>query len=312
MDRVCVLIINYICYWKTLQYVRNLQAQQGVSLSIVVVDNHSPNESYTVLQRELPRFRSTTLLQSSINGGYAFGVNAGLRHLAVKAVDFILISNNDIRLDNEFLLQALAREYRRLHGAAFIAPSMYVNGREDQKHQAWKIPTLGNDILASMRLLYFIGAFLGFSNRYAFPAGKRKAEAVDCLSGSFFMGSKEIFCQTGLWDEQSFLYMEESILGWKVNKLGRQNYLIRYLHFHHELGGTTRRLHSPAQLQKYWLESTIHFQHTYRGVAQWQLFVLRLLFCLWLAETFFALFFQKLWRAVLCITASWIARYFRR
>lgn len=294
MIRVCILIINYLSYRETLWYIRNLQAQKGVRLSILVIDNHSPNESHTVLSRELAEFQDIKLLQSGHNGGYAFGVNTGLRYLVGKAIDFILISNNDIRLDDPYLLQNLIREYNKLPKAAFIAPSMYVGGREDQKHQAWKIPRLTDDLLASLRTLYSIARFLGVSNRYAFPAGNRKAEAVDCLSGSFFMGSKDIFYRLGLWDENTFLYVEETILGWKVKKEGLQNYLIRSLCFHHALGGTTREVHSQAQLQKHWLESTIYFQNTYRGVTRRRLALLRFLFQLWLLETLAVNFFRKL------------------
>lgn len=297
IGRVCVLLVNYVNYGETLRYVRNLQAQRGVRLSILVVDNHSPNESYAVLERELPLYPDTTLLQSGRNGGYAYGVNAGLRHLAGKEVDFILISNNDVRLDDAFLIRNLIRKYRRLPRVAFIAPAMYVNGREDRKHQAWKIPTLTHDILASVRLLYYLGRVTGISNRYSFPENKRGTEPVDCLSGSFFMGSKEAFRRLGLWDENTFLYAEESILGWKAKKRGLQNYLIRSLRFHHQLGGTTRKLHSPAQLQRYWLESAIYFQRAYRGVGRFGPAILRALYYAWLVETSLVLGFRRLLRA---------------
>ncbi|MCO6489503.1 MAG: glycosyltransferase family 2 protein [Phaeodactylibacter sp.] len=294
MPRIYVLIVNYLNYRDTLRYVQNLQAQEGVRLSILVVDNASPNESAAVLARELPRFPNTAFLESGRNGGYAYGVNSGLRYLAGKAADFILISNNDIRLEDPLLIRNLAREYPKLPAAAFIAPSMYVGDKEDQKHQAWKIPTFRDDVLASLRLLDIPGRRLGCTNRYAFPKTRRGTEPVDCLSGSFFLGSKEVFQLLGPWDEQTFLYVEESILGWKIKRMGRQNYLVRSLRFDHDFGRTTRTAHSLAQLQQYWLESAIYFQHTYRGVPARLLVVLRVLFRLWIIETFFVLLFRKL------------------
>jgi len=286
MERVSALIINYMGYQETLRYVENLQAQQGIILSILVVDNGSPNESCSELARELRKYPNASLLQSGFNGGYAYGVNTGLKYLADKDADYILISNNDIRLDNDYLLQSLIREYCSLPGAAFIAPLMYVGGREDQKHQAWKIPRLRDDILASLRILYALGRFFGYSNRYSFPEGNQENQPVDCLSGSFFMGSKAVFCRLGLWDEQTFLYMEESILGWKIKRLGLQNYQARSLRFHHQLGGTTRALHDQARLQRYWLESAIYFQRTYGRAKSWQAWLLRVLYYCWVLETF--------------------------
>lgn len=292
-EKVWVLIINFINYRETLRYVRDLQAQQGISLSILVVDNNSPNESYAVLRQELRPFPNTVLLQSHFNGGYAFGVNTGLKYLADKRLDYIFISNNDIRLNEDFLFQQLICKYKKLPEAAFIAPAMFVNGKEDQKHQAWKIPGIIDDLMASLRVLYFLGHFLGISNRYKFRGTDTTEQPVDCISGSFFMGSQKVFRELGLWDENTFLYVEETLLGWKVKMMGKQNYLIRSLSFNHESGGTTRTLHSKARLQKYWLESTIYFHRTYRKAPPWQLVLLRILFRFWLVETFILNLFHK-------------------
>lgn len=48
------------------------------------------------------------------------------------------------------------------------------------------------------------------------------------------MGKLEMFAQLNYFDERTFLYEEERILGIKVKKAGLNNYLALQLHFFHE------------------------------------------------------------------------------
>ena len=104
MKSVCVLILNYMSYQDTLRYVDNLKDQKGVRLQILIVDNCSPNESFDELSGAFRKDKQVAVIQSPINGGYADGNNFGLHFLSEKDVDFILISNNDIYLDDDYLI----------------------------------------------------------------------------------------------------------------------------------------------------------------------------------------------------------------
>jgi len=240
MKSVCVLILNYMSYQDTLRYVDNLKDQKGVRLQILIVDNCSPNESFDELSGAFTNDKQVDVIQSPINGGYAYGNNFGLHFLSEKDVDFILISNNDIYLDDDYLISRMTNEYEKQVKPAFIAPLMLVNSREDRKHQAWRLPSFTDDLFASLRTLYYMAKWLGISNRYNFPEEDRRTHRVDCLNGSFFMGEKDVFYLIGLFDEGTFLYVEESILGQNVKRHGLNNYLMRSVHFHHDQGKTTR------------------------------------------------------------------------
>ena len=122
MPSVYVLILNYLTYSETIRYVAELKRQQGISLSILVVDNCSPNNAYAALQEAFNSDPAVDLIRTHRNGGYAFGNNAGLRRLSGKPFDYLLISNNDIRLDDEQLILRLVEAYRELPSAGFAAP----------------------------------------------------------------------------------------------------------------------------------------------------------------------------------------------
>ncbi|MEZ5038831.1 MAG: glycosyltransferase family 2 protein [Saprospiraceae bacterium] len=286
MKKVGVLILNYLSYQDTINCVENLLNQQGIILSVLIIDNHSPNASYSTLLEQFAHRPTVKVIQTDRNGGYAYGNNFGLRYLEPEDLDFIVISNNDIQLSDPFLIKSLIETYPTLDKAAFLAPAMFVDGQEDQKHQAWRLPTFRDEVLASLRLCYFIGHRFFTTNRYHFPPTARSPMAVDCLSGSFFLGSKKLFYELDLFDENTFLYGEETILGHRVKARGLQSYLWRARHYHHTQGKTTKSLHSLLQLQRYWLESSCYYQRHYRQIAPWKLRLLKVLYYVWVLETY--------------------------
>ncbi len=293
MTSVCVLVLNYGAAQDTIQVVHNLKQQRGINLSILLIDNCSPDDVYVILNAAYANDSQVTVLQTERNGGYAYGNNFGLRYIENQDYDFVVISNNDIHLEDEHLLQKLSLAFAKLERPGFIAPCMYVDGEEDRKHQAWRLPTYWDDVRASLRSGYLLAKLLGISNRYHFPLEDQSNRAVDCLSGSFFMGQKATFYRVGLFDEHTFLYMEESILAQRVKQAGLQNYLIRSLRFHHDWGKTTGRFFSSVKLQRYWLESAIYYQRKYNGIGWIKVGFLQVLFWCWRLETGMLSIFRK-------------------
>lgn len=291
--KIYVQILNYQAWEDTIQCVQNFLGQEQVDLSILVIDNASPDGSYEKLEAAFKTHPQVELLQTGENGGYAKGNNVGLAFLRDKPFDYLLISNNDVELEDQTLLASLITQYRKLPRIAFLAPAMYVDGQEDQKHQAWRLPRFRDEVMASLRMLYFIGKHTIQTSRYHFLPSAEAPQKVDCLSGSFFLGSKAVFDQLGGFDEQTFLYGEETILGHKIKHLGLQNYLWRAKHYHHQQGGTTTRLHSLLQLQRYWLNSTLYYQAKYRKLPRWKLLILKFLYFCWVLETLLIQIFPK-------------------
>ncbi len=293
LPKIYVQILNYRGWEATIQCVGYFLAQEGVDLRVLVIDNASPDGSFEKLEAEFRAHPQVELLSSVENGGYAKGNNIGLAYLRHQVFDYLLISNNDVRIDDNQLLQSLAVQYEQLPKIAFLAPAMFVDGQEDQKHQAWRLPRFRDEVMASLRILYFVGKHTIQTNRYQFPAKALVPQKVDCLSGSFFMGKMSVFEQLGGFDEYTFLYGEETILAHKIKALGLQNYLWRAKYYHHDQGSTTTRLHSLLQLQRYWLASTLYYQRHYRQLVGWKLLLLKILYFCWVLETLLFQIFPK-------------------
>jgi GT2 family glycosyltransferase len=285
MKKVCVLIVNYMSYGDTLRYVGESKKQQGIDLSILIVDNCSPNGSFETLQKAFQHDDQVHVIQSAYNGGYAYGNNFGLKYIKDWEVDFLVISNNDLHLTDETLIACLIEAHDRLERPALVAPRMFVNGREDVKHQAWRLPRLWDDLVVSLRSIYWVAERLGLTNRYYFDPDDTDAHQVDCLSGSFFLCRKSLLYKIGGFDEHTFLYGEETILAHRIKERGLKSYLIRHLKYDHNWGVTTRNALTQVRRQRFWVESACYYHRRYRKGGRLGIILLWKLYNLWKVES---------------------------
>lgn len=276
-----VLILNYQSYEDTINYVGNLQEQENIDLHILIIDNCSPNKSFDILKSRFQNIQNVEVIQSEKNGGYSYGNNFGLHYLEQKNIDYILVSNNDIEIGDSLLLYKMIQEYKTLKNPAFISPIMYVNGKKSS-NPAWKLPTLKDDIIGSLRLFE---AFFDSFKTYDIQVNKSHIK-VDCLPGSFFMGKKDIYYKIGLMDEKTFLYMEEAILAYKVKGCTLNNYLLTNLKYEHLTSQTISNELSLMKTRKHLIDSRLYFHKEYLKTNRLGILLLKLLFYIWKLETF--------------------------
>lgn len=282
IDSLYILILNYQSYKDTISYIENIQNQKNINLNILIIDNCSPNDSYNILNNEFADKDNIEVIKSDRNGGYAYGNNYGLHYIEDRSIDYILISNNDIVIDDDWLLYKLIQQYKKLETPAFVSPVMYVNGKAS-KYPAWKMPTLIDDIIGSLRCIEII---IGNKTSYNISI-KSNHIIVDCLPGSFFLGKKELFFTIGLMDENTFLYMEEAILAHKIKEIKLNNYLITTLSYEHTISKTISNEIGLLKMRYYLIESRVYFHENYLHTNKAGVFLLKILFEAWKIETFF-------------------------
>ena len=282
MDKVTVLILNYQSYIDTINYVKNIQNQKKININILIVDNFSLNDSYNILLKKFKDCQNVQVIQSDRNGGYAYGNNYGLHYLQHVDVDYILISNNDIVIDDNLLLYKLINSYKKLYKPAFVAPIMHVNNIPSP-YAAWKIPTKTDGIIGTLGLLQKI---FGDKTRYNFDE-ENSTLAVDCLPGSFFMAKKEVYYDIGLMDEGTFLYMEECILAYKVKQHKLINYLIRTSSYEHLVSKTISSHLSSTKMRLHFNDSRIYFFRNYLKMSRLGIGLIKCLFQLCKIENYF-------------------------
>ena len=224
--KVGLVILNYKDYESTLQQVERVKAYQSLD-HIIVVDNHSPNESYKKLREACDG--TWDLIQTDHNGGYGFGNNVGIRFLREHySVDLVGIANPDVFF-NEQLVKRIIEDFNQSPEYAVITGIE----REENGQVSWGGFWRDNawielhDRGAGGVLPFLWGKlkrrFIGQSSYVEYMLQKHDALfSVDNVVGSLFFTRVEDFLAIGGFDEKIFLYKEEDVLSQELRKLNKK------------------------------------------------------------------------------------------
>lgn len=197
---------------------------------IVVIDNGSSKDIFLNLKRSIDELKNKkiVLIRNEENLGYAKGNNIGIRYAIENFMpDNIIVSNTDIEYEESVIVEATSF-LESVDNVGIISPKMVT---PDGKRclSAWKLPTYlqmlwnSNFVLKKMYNPQEYKKLVGY------------ASEVDVLPGSFLIGKTDTWIKAKGFDEDTFLYGEESLLAYKVKKCGMQNFIINdliYVHNH--------------------------------------------------------------------------------
>lgn len=246
----------------------------------VVVDN-SPVSSLDGTKK--PFVSPKAELIKAENKGYAAGNNKGIRFVAEKfgLPDYFIISNPDVDVECGSIHECVRfLENNKQYAAA--APHMLRADGTPHRLTGWRERSFLCDLAYSSGLL---SRTVGMC-RECYPKEHWQSafSDVDCLAGSFFVIRGEIFSKLDFFDENTFLYYEEDILGFRLKKLGSKLAVLNNIVFIHREEASVSR--SVTKLQKYkaMQRSRIYFQKAYRKIGPLKLTLLYLATCLGFTE----------------------------
>jgi GT2 family glycosyltransferase len=128
--RVTAVVLNWCNEHDTKACVDSLEAQDYPALTILVVDNGSPDGSG---ERLHARYPDAQYLQTGQNLGYAGGNNSGMRRALEQGAEFVLVLNNDAVLD-ETCVSELVRAAQSNMNAGAVGPKIL---RYDSPERIW-------------------------------------------------------------------------------------------------------------------------------------------------------------------------------
>lgn len=129
------VVLHYIDFGLTLKSVESiLQLNKDSSseqISIVIVDNNSPNKSGKLLQEYFKYDKNISVIYMFENKGFANGNNEGYKHAKKLNPDFIIIANNDVQfIQKDFLYKI--KEITKEKDVDLFGPNIIT---ADEKHQ---------------------------------------------------------------------------------------------------------------------------------------------------------------------------------
>jgi len=206
-----VIIVSFNTREMTLDCLRALEADlAGIASEIWVVDNDSKDGSAGAIRHEFPGVR---LVESKVNAGFGAANNIALRQ--AKGSYFLLLNSDAFPLPGA--IPALI-EYLRAHPRAAIAGPRLLNADGSLQVSCFKFPS---PLRAWLENLWVSAAFPRhpFIGDYRFWRHDSERN-VDFLVGACMLLRREVFEQTGGFDERFFLYSEETDWQRRIRDLG--------------------------------------------------------------------------------------------
>jgi len=265
MASVLVVIVHYRTPDLTIECLRSLESEirDHGDASVVVVDNQSQDGSAARLTdaiRDNGWGAWARVIESPVNGGFAYGNNHVIRPAlanAVAAPAYFWLLNPDttiypgaMRTLVDFLA---ARPSAGLAGSAI----------EERPGQVWpyafRFPSLLSELDDGLKL----GLVTRLLSRWAIlePMDGRD-RCVDWVPGASLMVKREVFDAVGLMDENYFLYYEETDFCLQAKRAGWDCWYVPQSRVFHVAGASTGmvdRPPEPRRLPHYWFESRRRF-----------------------------------------------------
>lgn len=264
--RLRVVILNFNRSDLTRHCVQSVLDQQfHGSLDIVVVDNGSSHSEFARLKAVLDP--KVALVRSESNLGYAAGNNLGVRTPVFPPPDFLMVVNNDVLLTDKRTCQRLVET---LHHSRAVACSPLVDTAWQGSPavvqlQVRRVPSFMMVLVSASWWMRRCPGLRRYYESYTYQDARpyRPDELYECdsINGSCFVIRYDYWLRIGGFDEGTFLYYEELILGHQIRSDGLTALLDCAVTVKHEQGATTglrrqraslRRLRQQAQSESYY------------------------------------------------------------
>jgi GT2 family glycosyltransferase len=202
MARTTIIIPHYSRIDLLEKHLPRVFEQSEKDFDVTIVDNGSRDGSVATVRRKFPQVR---VIEMGRNYGFARAVNEGIR---ASVSPFILLLNNDVELDPEFLanlLDGLARDF----SADWAAPRTLMG--DDRE----KIDNCGLFLSA-----VGIARKRWWSDKNS--EHEHKIERVFWASGNAALFRRSFFDKVGLFDERFFAYCEDIDLALRAYYRGKK------------------------------------------------------------------------------------------
>ncbi len=227
---VFVVVLNWNAFRDTHECLLSLKEVTYPNFQTVVVDNGSNDDSPQKIKENHPQI---TLVNCEVNRGIAAGYNRGIEYSLQAGAEHIVVMNNDLTFDPEFLSEMVESE-QAWPRSGVIMPKIYYY---DEPNIIWS--TGGRTRwMASNILLRDRQKQDGFD--------LQAEEVIEFAPSCCLLLTREV-CQRVLFDENYFFYYDDWDFCLEVRKKGWQIVFSPSSHIWHKVSRSTQN--SPKSLR---------------------------------------------------------------
>jgi N-acetylglucosaminyl-diphospho-decaprenol L-rhamnosyltransferase len=262
-----IIIVNYRTADLVIQCLETIFSQKDgfENGKIIVVDNNSQDDSYTKICAFVDKQNWQSridVLDMPKNGGFAYGCNAGIRHIYAKnsTAHYIMLLNPDT-LVREGAISELV-DFMELNLKVGIAGSQIENQDGGIEVSAHQFHSPIGELLDGANLGGLTKLFPSYDVN---PPLQYQPHQCDWVSGSSMIIRKQVIDDIGLLDEAFFLYFEEVDFFFRSAKAGWQTWYVPAAKVMHIEGASTGIKENKRRPQ-YWYDSRRRFTIKHHGL----------------------------------------------
>lgn len=226
--KLVIVTVNYNSSENTIKLLESLGNQTNKDFEIIVVDNNSKDVEelmdYKISETNI------IYIKNKHNLGFSGGNNVGIKKALENGADWVLMLNNDTRVESMFIehLKANLEGKEGILGLALDEGSRVVYAGQIQ----WLKSTL-------------------FHLTTLTTPGVVRTKTVDKLYaiGGALAIHKKVFYKIGLLDENYFLYFEDADFCIRAKKAGVLVSFFPKIKIYHSVSASTKKLGSPMLLR---------------------------------------------------------------
>ena len=202
---VSVILVNWNGWQDTAECVASCASLCGVDARLVVVDNHSEDDSIEQLHERFPDLR---VVRAEANHGFAGGNNLGIEIALAEQAEYVWLLNNDTTVAPDSLAELVADAERHPEAGMFGSKVLY----SAEPGVIW----FAGGTLDPFKAGYprHIGADQPDDGRFDKPS------VTEFLTGCSLLVRREVIERIGMLPEEYFMYWEDVDWCWRAREAG--------------------------------------------------------------------------------------------
>jgi GT2 family glycosyltransferase len=233
--KLSVIIVSYNVRHFLEQCIKSvIRASHSLDVDIVVVDNHSEDDSVSMVQTLFPKIK---LIVNEDNIGFSKANNQAILQ---SEGNYILLLNPDTLLEESVLISTL--NFMETHPEAGGLGIKMIDGYGHYLHESKRgLPTPWAAFCKMSHLSQLFPHSRFFNHYYMGYLPINEINKIEVLAGAFMLLNRKILDKIGLLDEDFFMYGEDIDLSFRITEAGYFNYYFPEALMIHYKGESTRK-----------------------------------------------------------------------
>jgi hypothetical protein len=262
MIDVSIIIVNFNTHELTCNCIKSVISRAAdINYEIIIVDNASTDDSTEKIKNQ---FTNVKLIENIENIGFGRANNVGIRTSESKYVfllnsDTILV-NNAIKMFFEFMEQVKNQE------VACCGGQLYSHDMSKQLSYC-DLPSIKDVAIRCFINPYEVLKRIFNISEFPIFSTNNDAQKVGFISGADMFIRREVLKEVGLFDEDFFLYFEETELSYRFKKYGYKSMFLPNAKIKHLCGASINNNKDLDRMKLFRQSELLYFKKCYGLLA---------------------------------------------